>query len=362
MMKIKDPDLCVVIMAGGAGTRFWPLSTEKTPKQFLKLFGERTLLQMSYDRISDLVAPERVLVLTNEDFLSLVRMQLPEIPAENIIGEPMRRDTAAAIALSALLCKKRFGNPVMAVLTADHLIEPTETFQGDLLSAVRAAAEKKALYTFGVRPTYPATGYGYLEIGETEQYDEGIKHYRLACFKEKPCLEQAKSYVESGKYLWNSGMFAWSADTILEEMKKHLPCHLKHLSRAVEHDLKPDWRKALREAFEPLERTSIDFGVMEKASVVYTVASDFSWNDVGGWLSLEEFLEKDAKGNAHNGRIEVCDAASNIIFSEDEHETVALIGVDNLVVVRAGNRTLIVDKNKTEEIKKLVAGLDSRLK
>ncbi len=349
-------------MAGGAGTRFWPLSTEKRPKQFLKLFGDRSLIQKSYDRVVGLVTPERVLVLTSASFVSLVREQLPELPEENIIGEPARRDTAAAVALAALLCRKRFGNPVMAIMTADHIIEPVETFRATLLSAAAAAVDAGAIYTFGIEPAFPATGYGYLEVAKELKADGGIKHFELASFKEKPDAKTAEGYLDAGRYYWNSGMFVWPTDTILSEFERNLPGHLKYISPAVESDQTPLWEEALKKAFEPLEKISVDFAIMEKAKSVRTVVSDFSWSDVGGWLAMEEFLDRDEDGNAVRGNLETLEAKSNLVFCEDEEETVAVIGVENLIVVRSGKKTLVVPKSKTEEIKKLVEELAKELK
>ncbi len=354
-----NPDLVVMIMAGGAGTRFWPMSTEQRPKQFLNLFGGRSLLQQSYDRVASLVGDERILVMTNESLAALVRQQLPSLPAANVIGEPMRRDTAAAVALAALLVRKRWGNPVMAVLTADHLIRPVELFRSDLVSAARAAAKQRVIYTFGIKPTYPATGYGYLESGGKVDDDGGIEHFELKRFVEKPDESTAGDYLSSGRYYWNSGMFVWSIETITGELERQLPGHVECLSPAVEADGTSRWKRALAAAFEPLEATSIDFGVMEGARKINMLAARFEWNDVGGWLALEGFLGTDLAGNAHRGKLETLDATGNMVFCEDENETVALIGVDNLVVVRTGGRTLVVPKERAEEIKQLVKGLKS---
>ncbi|MEE9566332.1 MAG: sugar phosphate nucleotidyltransferase [Desulfobacteria bacterium] len=347
-------DLVVVIMAGGAGTRFWPLSTEERPKQFLDLFGDRTLLQKSFDRVSSLVPPERILVLTNAAFVSIVKEQLPHVPVENIIGEPTRRDTAAAVALAAVLCRRRFGNPVIATLTADHLIEPVDLFQETLLSAARRAANDNALYTFGIEPTYPATGYGYLERGLQIADDDGIEHFHLVRFKEKPDLETARQYVESGRFYWNSGMFVWTADAILKEIETHLPNHAKALFDAVAFDKTPQWNHALKAAFESLHAVSIDFAVMEKAQNVCCVASKFSWRDVGGWLALRSCLPEDETGNYCRGKTLTLDATDNLVFCEDPEDTTVLIGVKDLVIVRAGPLTLITHKDRAEDLKKLV--------
>jgi mannose-1-phosphate guanylyltransferase len=359
-MSEQRENLVIVIMAGGVGTRFWPLSTDEVPKQFLDLFGDRSLLQQSFDRVSELVPPERILVLTNAAFVSTVQEQLPEIPTKNIIGEPIRRDTAAAVGLAALLCRKRFGNPVMVTLTADHLIEPVSLFQKTLLSAASKAAEGGALYTFGVEPTYPATGYGYLERGTQIFDDGGIEHFQLLHFKEKPHLEAARAYVQSGDFYWNAGMFVWTAEAILKEMAIHLPNHVKVLSHAVEFDQTPQWADALKTAFESLHRVSIDFGVMEKAQKVCCVASRFSWKDVGGWLALESCLSQDEAGNCCYGEPVTLDATDNLVFCEDPEETVMLIGVKDLVIVRVGARTLITHKDRTEDVKKLVERMGAR--
>jgi mannose-1-phosphate guanylyltransferase len=341
-------------MAGGAGTRFWPLSTEERPKQFLDLFGDRTLLQKSFDRVSSLVPPERILVLTNAAFVSIVKEQLPHVPVENIIGEPTRRDTAAAVALAAVLCRRRFGNPIIATLTADHLIEPVDLFQETLLSAARRAANDNALYTFGIEPTYPATGYGYLERGLQIADDDGIEHFHLVRFKEKPDLETARQYIESGRFYWNSGMFVWTADAILKEIETHLPNHAKALFDAVAFDKTPQWNHALKAAFESLHAVSIDFAVMEKAQNVCCVASKFSWRDVGGWLALRSYLPEDETGNYCRGKTLTLDATDNLVFCEDPEDTTVLIGVKDLVIVRAGPLTLITHKDRAEDLKKLV--------
>ncbi|MCE5252150.1 NTP transferase domain-containing protein [bacterium] len=353
-------DMVVVIMAGGVGSRFWPLSTEDTPKQFLKLFGERSMLQKSFERAADIVPPERILVLTRRDFVPLVREQLPAVPAANIIGEPVRRDTAAAVALSAVLCRKRFGNPVIVTLTADHLIEPADLFRTTLLSAVMMADKGDVLYTFGIQPTYPATGYGYLERGALTATVDGIEHFEVRNFKEKPDLETARMYLDSGRFFWNSGMFVWKTDAIMARLEQFLPDHLRLMGKALEAGTGEGMEYTLEKAFDPLPSISIDFGVMEKARNVRCVKSTFSWIDVGGWLSLRDFLDKDEHGNFHKGTLVVSDSCNNLVFCEDAGETVMLAGIHDLVIVRSRNGTLVMRKDCTEDIKKLVIGKLSR--
>lgn len=356
-MNDNNLNIVSVIMAGGVGTRFWPLSTKEKPKQFLKLFGNRSLLQTSYDRVAGIVSDERIIVLTNEGFTDLVREQLPEIPPENVIGEPMRRDTAAAVCLGALIVRKRFGNPVIVTLTADHLIEPVDLFQQTILSAARMAVETGALYTFGIEPTYPATGYGYLEIGEKAHDSDGIAHFHLVTFKEKPDLKTAQSYIDSGRYLWNSGMFVWTADTIIKEIKTHLPAPLDLLTKALEQEGAPGWQDALRRAFEPLEAISIDYAVMEKAADVRCVAGKFVWRDVGNWLAIQNYLSTDGNGNYYHGRLHSLDATGNLVFCENQDEIIVMVGVSDIVAVRAGHKTLIARKNRLEEVKQVVESM-----
>jgi len=352
-MSERMKNMVIIIMAGGAGTRFWPLSTEKNPKQFLTLFGDKSLLQMSFDRISTLVPPEKVLVLTHKDFIPQVQKQLPLIPQDNIIGEPARKYTAAAVMLAALLSRKRFGNPVMTILTADHLIKPFDSFQKHIRSAARMAEKNDVLYTFGIVPTYPAVGFGYLECGELIVNDDGIKHYRVRSFKEKPDIDTASQYVKSGKFYWNSGMFIWTVDTILRQLNLHLPHHVESISEAIPYDKTDRWDNELRNAFESLHPISIDCGIMEKALNVRCVVSNFSWSDVGGWLALKDHLPADDATNSFNCRLIDMDARNNLIFCEEPDDTVMIIGVNDLVVVRAGSNLLVVDKDRTEDIKKL---------
>ncbi|MFH1131605.1 MAG: sugar phosphate nucleotidyltransferase [Pseudomonadota bacterium] len=355
--------LAVVIMAGGAGTRFWPISTEECPKQFLTLFDKRSLLQQSYDRVSSLVPPERIFVLTNSTFVDLVKEQLPNVPETNIIGEPIRRDTAAAVALSALLCEQRLGPSVIAVLTADHHIQPTSRFQQVLLSAAKGALNNTdALYTFGTNPTYPATCYGYLHLGAQIHVDGDIPHFQLLDFKEKPDEKTAQEYFGSQNYRWNSGMFVWTTTAILNELRLQLPDHLRHLEKAVEQDGTPQWETAIETAFSSLQPVSIDYGVMEHAAKVNAVVADYAWNDVGGWLALENFLEKDSKSNAFRGNLHTLNARNNLCFCENTDEHIALVGVEGMVVVRAGNKTLVVKRDCVEQVKQLVQSLERSLR
>jgi len=301
-------------------------------------------------------------VLTAARFVPLVREQLPELPSENIVGEPIRRDTAAAVALGTLLLERMHGSGTTVVLTADHRIEPIVEFQRTLGSACRAArANPASLYTFGITPAYPATAYGYLERGETLS-KETPRHFRLETFVEKPSLERARRYVESGRFLWNSGMFVWSQDAIFAEFERLLPAHLRRLRPAADAFGTAAFPARLAEAFEAIDSISIDYGVMEHARDVRCVEATFEWSDVGGWLALEPYLHCDGAGNAARGHIHARRARDNIVFSEDEDEDVALLGVEGLIVVRAGRRTLVCRREDAEAIKRLVGDLPERLR
>lgn len=345
-------ELVAVIMAGGGGTRFWPLSTPDRPKQFLALSGERTLLQQCRDRLHGLVPPERIMVLTGERFVPLVREQLPDIPANNIIGEAKCRDTAAAITLAAQLCRDRFGDPVMAVLPADQHIEPAEPFR----RAISAAADRAGagvLYTVGIVPTHPSSAYGYLVLGGELESGNETRHYRVARFHEKPDGLTAARYVREGA-LWNAGVFVWRAGTILAELEQRLPGHVSAIGAAL--TAPPEERRTmLSRAFEVLPAVSIDHAVMEHAEGIRCVTADFTWSDLGGWRAAAAFLPADAAGNRRHARLAARDASGCIVYCECPDETVAIIGVSDLVVARAGGRTLVVPLARADEVKQLLA-------
>ncbi|MDP2340618.1 MAG: mannose-1-phosphate guanylyltransferase [Deltaproteobacteria bacterium] len=344
-------DLYCVIMAGGAGTRFWPASTEQTPKQLLTLVGDRSLLQMAVDRACAVAAPERVLVVTNALLAEAVRAQLPELPAQNIVAEPSRRDTAAAVALAALIVRRRGGKQV-AILTADHLISPVEAFADAVKHAVAATTTTPAaIVTFGIVPTYPSTGFGYVEL----ESSSGNEARPVLRFVEKPDAVTAAGYLASGRFLWNSGMFVFGVDAMINALRASLPKHLDTLAPVVDDDLPA---AAFAAAFAKLDKISIDKGVMEKHSPVLCVPARFAWSDVGSFPALAEHLPNDDKGNAHRGVLRTLDARDNVVWCEDASEEVAVVGVEGLVVVRAGKRTLVMPKSRAEDVKKLVEALE----
>ena len=356
-MSDVEQNLVVAIMAGGSGTRFWPMSREERPKQFLNLTGPRTMLQVTRDRLEGLVPPERILVLTNAKFVDLVREQLPELPVDNIIGEPMPRDTSGAVALAAELVELKWPGAVLAILAADHTIEPPVRFREVLLATAEAAAAEGGLYTFGIKPRNAATGYGYLEVGDRIGERRGASFHRLAAFREKPDLPTAEQFLVSGRHLWNSGMFVWRTSDIQAEIQRHLPQHHAALAKAALEWGTPGFEAALRKAFEPLPKVSIDFGVMEKAADVRCAVADFDWNDVGGWVALEQVLPLDQAGNWTQADLLSIGSTRNIVVSESAGHKVVCIGVDDLIVVTTPGATLVCRKSEAERIKQAVEAL-----
>ena len=349
-----------VILAGGAGTRFWPASTDAHPKQFLPLTSSQSLLRESFERARTLTSDDKILVLTAARYVPEVARDLPELAPDQILGEPCRRDTAAAVALAALVVAARFGDDaVMAMLTADHHIAPTAAFTRVIGAALDDAAREDALFCFGIAPTHPATGYGYLKLAAAR--DTTPPSHVLERFVEKPDAKTAAGYVEDGGYAWNSGMFAWRAAVILDAFRDHLPAHLETLAPALDDEGGLD-QLAFAAAFADLERISVDYAILERAPRVIAYTADFAWSDVGGFAALAPFLAKDDDDNAHRGQLFVREARDNLVFSLDERESVALIGVEGLVVVRAGGRTLVCPRDRLEEIKALVADLPVALR
>jgi mannose-1-phosphate guanylyltransferase len=338
-------DFAAVIMAGGAGQRFWPLSTADRPKQFLDLEKcGRSMLQATFDRLAPVTGgAERVFVVTGERYAVLVREQLPELPEKNLILEPIGRDTAPAIALAALALRKCLGNPIMGLFPSDHRVGNALAFQETLYRAIDLARTSEGLVTLGIEPAYPATGYGYIERGE--QVAEG---YKVARFVEKPNKARAEAYLKTGRYSWNGGIFLWRVETILGELERFAPELFHPLEGAIREG-------RVAEVFPALKKVSIDYAVLEKTDKAYVIPADFDWDDVGDWVALERLLNQGrSEANTIVGKHVGLETSGNIVYTKDEEDMVVTLGVENLVIVKHGNTVLLVRKDRVQDIKKLL--------
>jgi mannose-1-phosphate guanylyltransferase len=340
-----------LIMAGGSGTRLWPRSRGGRPKQFLDLTGELTMLQEAQTRLLPLIPPERVLVATNAGYANVAAGQLVQVPAENILGEPRGRGTAAAIGLAAVHLRKRDPEAIMAVLTADHLIKEQETFRQALEAAAEVAREGW-LVTLGIKPEYPETGYGYIERGAPLPPANGFEAYRVARFIEKPDLARAEEFTRSEQYTWNSGMFVWRVERILEEMERHMPALYGALVEIESSLGTPEAAETLHRVWQRIPNETIDYGIMEKAEQIAVMPVEIGWNDVGSWAAVYDVLPHDEQGNAIVGRHISLDTGRSLIFSPNR--LVATIGLQEMVIVDTGDVLLICPRSRTQDVKQLV--------
>jgi mannose-1-phosphate guanylyltransferase len=338
-----------VIMAGGVGSRFWPRSTEKRPKQLLKIFDDKTMIQGTVDRISSMVDNENIFVITNKIQKPEIVNQLPDIPKENIIEEPFGRNTAACIGLASLIVQNKQNDGVMIVLPADHIIRDTKAFTDTLNSAVNFSYKSKGLVTIGITPTRPETGYGYIQIEEKEE-DTGI--HKVSTFAEKPNYSTAVRFLESGDFLWNSGMFIWRADSIMEEIQMLMPELYEGLIEIKQSLGQPDFDKVLANVYGKLRSISIDYGIMEKSQKVYLTKGNFLWSDVGSWEEVYQLSQKDENGNVKTGNIYTEMVVDSYIYSPDKFASV--IGVDNLIIINTENALLICRRDQAQNVKKIV--------
>ena len=339
-----------VIMAGGAGIRLWPLSRKSRPKQLLHLFGNASLLRLSYERVASLLPAESINIITSAQHLPLVAREIPELPAANLLGEPVGRDTANAVALAAAVLAQRDPEAVIATFTADHVITPLDKFRAAVTCGLEVAEKHgDALVTFGIKPARPETQFGYVRRGDQTQ--SGV--YEVRQFAEKPDLKTASDYLRSGEYYWNSGMFAWRADTILAQLKQHLPASHDAVLEIAEVWGTDKQDEVLARLYPDLKRISIDFAVMEHAPRVLVVEMDCRWLDVGSWPALAEVVEPDTQGNIPAAeRVVSLRAHGNVVVSEDDH-LVATLGVEDLVIVHAPDATLICHKSEAAAVKEL---------
>jgi mannose-1-phosphate guanylyltransferase len=347
------PGLFAVVMAGGSGTRFWPASRRARPKQFLPVWGGRAMIAETCARLAGLVPWDRVLVVTAANQAELVARALPELPRENILAEPAARNTAPCVAFAAEEILRREPEAVQVVLPADHVIRPTASFQRSVAAAAAEARESSALVIFGVRPDRPATGYGYVEAGATVGTRDSIPVYSVTRFVEKPSRARAEEFLAAGRFLWNSGMFVWSTRAIRAALELHAPAIAQGFARVAAGE-------PLARVYPALPGVAIDVAVLEQARNVRMLPIDYEWSDVGSWSALPELHARDRDGNwpvlAGGARLVAEDAQGCLAYAEGD-EVIALVGVRDLAVVRAGNATLVCPIERAQDVKRIVERL-----
>jgi mannose-1-phosphate guanylyltransferase len=344
-----------VILAGGRGERFWPLSTSRLPKQLLSLVGGKPLLTRALDRLKGLISPDRIYVITNRDLIAATRRAVPGLSQRNIVGEPVGRDTAAAIAVGGALVGARDSEAILCVLTADHMIGDLDVFRGTLRAGLEMAMREDVLVTIGIKPAGPSTAYGYIESGKSIGSRRGVGFRQVRRFVEKPDAEKAKRYCTSGRHFWNSGMFVWSVRTLSAALQKHRPDLAVMMRELTSHAGTRGFQVALASHYRGLEKISIDYALMEKAENIVMAEGEFSWDDLGSWTALENQLPKDALGNVVLGSCASLASADNIVVSRNR--LTALIGVKDLIVVQADGVTLVCPKSRAQDVKKMVERL-----
>jgi mannose-1-phosphate guanylyltransferase len=349
--------LYAVILAGGVGARFWPRSRQHCPKQYLGVFSEQSLIQETVERIASLVPEDRVLVVTREDQVSVLQEQLPNLEPWQILKEPVGRSTAPCLALAAHTLLHRDPEATMLVLPSDHLIQDTPLFLETVERAVATCEEKDALITFGIQPNRPETGYGYI-LYSSEAVSDGV--HKVKQFVEKPDLATARRYVQSERYLWNSGMFVWQASTLVDEIRTYLPALMESIEALPADPADPDFDTQLKATYLPMEPLSIDHGLMEKSKQVYVIKSYFGWSDVGSWESVYHMSDRDPFGNVLRGEVHAIDTHNSYIYSP--HRFAATIGVENLIVVDTPDALLISSMQRSQEVRDIVKHLETQKK
>ena len=348
--------ITAVIMAGGKGERFWPKSRSNYPKQFLSLTNSgKTMIQLTVDRLLSIVKYEDIYIVTNKNHTSLVKEQLPNIPIENIIAEPIARNTAPCIGLAATIIQNKYDDAIMVVLPSDHLIKQDQMYISTLKTAINVAEEGENLVTIGITPSYPETGYGYINYGSPMNSDKYSNVYCVEKFVEKPNLEKAKEYIDSGNYIWNSGMFVWKASTIIKKFQQFIPetyAGLLQIKSGINSDA---YEELLNEIFYKFKSESIDYAIMEKSENIYTLPGTFGWDDVGSWLSLERINKTNEFGNVISGNVITIGTKNTTICGTNK--LIATVGLDDLIIVDTEDALLICDKKSTQDVKKVIENL-----
>lgn len=342
-------EFCALIMAGGKGTRFWPKSTEKKPKQFLNLIGEKTMIQMTVDRVKKIMPIEKIFIVTCANYVDLVKEQIPDLPQKNIIMEPTGRNTAPCILLATTYIKQIYNNVNIAVLPSDHIMNKEEEFC-DILNDANSAlnTDINGIITIGIKPNRPETGYGYIECTNNVKYVNNRKIIKVNKFVEKPNLEKAQEYLDNGNYLWNAGMFIFDVDYILTELKKNFNKSYNIINN-LPSIYEEKYMDVLNEKYPKCESISIDYAVMEKSDKIYVMPSDFGWDDVGTWNSLERYIEKDENCNMARGKVEFSNSKNCVVYGENKR--IVLIDVEGIFVAESEDTIIITKKDSMDKVK-----------
>ena len=342
-------------MAGGRGERFWPKSRNDFPKQFLSLTSDgKTMIQKTVQRILPLVSYDDIFIVTNQKYVGLVKEQLPQIPDENILAEPMAKNTAPCIGLACAVIRKKYQDAMMLVLPSDHLIRYEPMYIDTLKQAISVAEQDNTLVTIGITPTYAETGYGYINFSRDTQ-ENRMCVYKVNRFVEKPDIDTAKKYLASGDYLWNSGMFVWKVSSIMNDFARFLPETYEGLERIEESVGQDNFEQVLRTEFEKFKSESIDFGIMEKSDSIYVVSGSFGWDDVGSWLALERINTTNEYGSYVKGDVITINTKRSIVSGGKR--LIAMVGVEDMIVVDTDDTILICAKDSAQDIKKVIENL-----
>lgn len=347
----------IMIMAGGVGKRFWPRSRKDRPKQLLDIVSDQSMLRLTYERMKKIAEEKKIYIIAGQNLAEVINREIPELPERNLIIEPSGKNTAPCIGLAATTIIQRDPNAVMGIFPSDHLITDIRAFKKAVNQGVQFARDHVALVTFGISPTRPATGYGYIQVNTKEPaYKDNI--FKVKTFAEKPNLATAQRFLASGEFLWNSGMFIWKAENILNAMKLFLPEMYESLQQIGMAIDSPKYQTVLKKQWATIHNNSIDYGVMEKAKNVYVVRANFDWSDVGSWDAVYELQKKDKNGNVLIGEIVPIDTENSYIYSRKN--LIAAIGVRDLIVIQSKNSLLIVHRNESERVKDLVDLLERK--
>jgi mannose-1-phosphate guanylyltransferase len=342
-----------LIMAGGKGERFWPASRNTKPKQLLSIVSEETMISQTVSRLEGLIEKEDIFIVTGESYKKSILEQVEGLKEENIICEPVGRDTANAIALAGIYIEKKYDDAAVCVLSADHAIKPVEEFRNNLIFAFSIAEENDCIITIGIVPTRPDTGYGYIQKDGLYKKNDNTSAFKVFEFKEKPDKETAFEYFKSGNYLWNSGMFIWKNSFFMHEYKKHLNENYAKLEYLKENIGTPKENEILKDIFPTLFKISVDYGVLEKSKNIYCIESTFQWDDVGSWSSLYRHIDTDKNGNAIKGNAALLDSSGCLTYADDD-TIIGIVDLEDIMVIKSGNAVLVCRKKDDQKVKKLL--------